>query len=309
MATTYSLELTALHDSALKPATVPHVLSFDVEEYFHVESAARCARPETWPQWPKRLAASVDLILQQLADANVIATFFVLGWVAVHEPDIVRRLAKAGHEIASHGMTHRRLHLMTPVEFRRELLDSRQLLEDLTGRAVLGYRAPTFSLTHATAWALPVLAESGYRYDSSIFPIHHDRYGVPEAPPDAHLAIGPAGAAMLELPPLTVRAAGLNWPVGGGGYFRLLPGWLVRSALRHATAGGRCAMLYLHPWELDPAQPEMPLSFLRRWRHRVNLAGTSPKLQALLKNFAFGPASAHVHALSARELPRFQYGV
>jgi len=164
------------------------------------------------------------------------ATFFVLGHVAQRQGDMVRRIAAAGHEIASHGMTHTMLGRLSSDEFRRELRDSRRLLEDLAGRAVVGYRAPTFSITHQTAWALDVLAEEGFRYDSSIFPIRHDRYGIPDAPRWIHRARGPKGGEIVELPPLTMHLPGVNLPAGGGGYFRLLPYWVTAAAVRKAQA-------------------------------------------------------------------------
>ena len=265
-----------------------HMLSFDVEEYFQVEAAAiGGVGPEQWDSFQKRLAPCVDRILQLLSDYGASATFFILGWVAQHEGDVVRRIAGAGHEIASHGMSHSMLHRLTPERFRDELLQSRKLLEDISGRPVVGYRAPTFSITHQTAWAIDVLAETGYRYDSSIFPVRHDRYGVPDAPRFIHHAIGPGGGKVLEIPPLTLRAMRMNWPVGGGGYLRLLPVSLVVHALNKAQKTGRPGMIYLHPWELDPGQPILPMGRFTRWRHRVNLRKTDAKLRRLLQKFKF----------------------
>ena len=179
--------------SAPNGSKATHLLSIDVEEYFHVQAAAEGGMSSReWASWPRRLGPCVERILQLLANHETKATFFVLGWVAQDQPEIVRRIASCGHEIASHGMTHTMIGRLGPGEFRRELLVSRKLLEDLSGGAVIGFRAPTFSITHRTAWALDALVEAGYRYDSSVFPVHHDRYGVPEAPRWAHLAVGPA---------------------------------------------------------------------------------------------------------------------
>ena len=288
---------------------VVHLLSFDVEEYFQVEAAARSGvRREDWQGFATRLGPSVDRVLQALAEHQASATFFVLGWVAQHEPDVVRRIAAAGHEIASHGMEHRMLQRLAPDEFRQDLLDSRSMLEDLSGQPVIGYRAPTFSITHETAWALDVLAETGYRYDSSVFPIHHDRYGVPDAPRGIHRAIGPAGEGLLEIPPLTLRFAGTNWPVGGGGYLRLLPVRVLGRALKKAARQGRPGMIYLHPWELDPGQPVLPMPRLTRFRHRVGLRRTESKLRWLLRRFRFTGIGRHLDSLLAQADGAYHYG-
>jgi polysaccharide deacetylase family protein (PEP-CTERM system associated) len=286
-----------------------HFLSFDVEEYFQVEGAARCGvGPQDWPNYANRLPPAVDRILQALDDHRTSATFFVLGWVAEHEPDVVRRIAAAGHEVASHGMTHQMLQHLAPDPFRRELLDSRRILEDLTGRPVVGYRAPTFSITHETAWALDVLAETGYRYDSSVFPVRHDRYGVPGAPRVVHRATGPGGGSVLEIPPLTLRLAWTNWPVGGGGYLRLLPVRAVAWALRAAERRRQPGMLYLHPWELDPEQPILPMPSLSCWRHRVGLAKTEAKLRWLLGRFRFCAVADRLDAISDPVRETYAYG-
>jgi len=288
---------------------VVHLLSFDVEEYFQVEAAARSGvRREDWQGFAARLGPSVDRVLQALADHQASATFFVLGWVAQQEPEVVRRIADAGHEIASHGMEHRMLQRLTPDEFRQDLLDSRRMLEDLSGQPVIGYRAPTFSITHDTAWALDVLAETGFQYDSSVFPIHHDRYGVPGAPTDIHRAIGPAGGGLLEIPPLTLRFAGTNWPVGGGGYLRLLPVRVVGRALTRAARRQRPGLLYLHPWELDPGQPALPMPRLTRFRHRVGLRRTESKLRRLLRRFRFTSIGRHLDSLLAQADGAYHYG-
>lgn len=265
-----------------------HLLSFDVEEYFQVESAARGGvGPEQWDSYPLRLDRCIDGILQLLAEHNAKATFFVLGWVARREGPIVRRIASQGHEIASHGMSHRMLHHLQPAEFLQELHDSRRILQDLTSQPVWGFRAPTFSITTRTLWALDCLAQAGYRYDSSIFPVRHDRYGIPDAPRFAHLAKGPAGGEILEIPPLTLRLLGQNLPVGGGGYLRLLPVHILGLALRSAQRANHYGMIYLHPWEFDPLQPSLPMSFASRLRHRVNLHRTHKKLRWLLERFSF----------------------
>jgi len=290
-------------------AVETHLLSVDVEEYFQVEAAARAGLDSSrWPDMPRRLAAPVDRLLDLLAARGVRATFFILGWVARADPNLVRRIAAAGHEVASHGMTHRMLNDLAPDAFRAELAESRQRLEDLAGRPVRGFRAPTFSITHRTAWGLDALAEAGYVYDSSIFPVHHDRYGVPEAPVGVHRAVGPGGAGLLEIPPLTLRALGANWPAAGGGYLRLLPVRVIGHALRAAARDGRTGMIYLHPWELDPDQPVLPMSRLARFRHRVGLARTEAKLRWLLDRFRFTSVADRLDALLRPPLPSFTYG-
>ncbi|MFA5866175.1 MAG: XrtA system polysaccharide deacetylase [Phycisphaerae bacterium] len=280
------------------PKETFHLLSFDVEEYFQIEAASTRITPADWPTWKKRLSPCIDRILELLDRYKASATFFVLGWIARHEPDLIRRIIAAGHEIASHGMTHRMINRMTPQEFRAELTESRKILEDLSGQSIRGFRAPTFSITRQSAWALDILAETGFSYDSSIFPIRHDRYGIPDAPRFAYLASGPGGGTILEIPPLTFRALGINWPVGGGGYLRLLPARAAVLGLKQARRQGHVAMLYLHPWELDADQPTLPLSGLAQWRHRVGLKHTGKKLDFLLKRFKFTSVQSVLPRLS-----------
>jgi len=284
-----------------------HILSFDVEEYFQVEAAGRIDRAD-WPSIGKRLPGCIDRIVAMLAEHGSSATFFVLGWVARHEPQVVKRIAQAGHEIASHGMDHKMVHLLSRDELRRDLADSRSILQDLTGGRVVGYRAPTFSVTHNTGWAIDARVEAGFEYDCSVFPIHHDRYGVPGAPPRPHLAVGPGGGRILEIPPLTVRRLGINWPVGGGGYFRLLPRWVIARAIEGAARRGRRAMVYLHPWELDPGQPLLDMTPMARCRHRVNLTRTDGKLRLLLERFRFTSVIACIDALRSAAAEAFYYG-
>ena len=287
---------------------VRHMLSFDVEEYFHAEAVAVGGLPrERWGEMPCRLAESMDEILTLLAERKTTATFFILGWVARHEESVVRRIAAAGHEIASHGMSHAMLTRLEPAELAAELSDSKALLEDLGGRPVLGFRAPTFSVMHRTAWALDVLVQCGYEYDSSIFPIRHDRYGVPEAPAKPHWGIGPGGGRILELPLLTLRVPGNNLPVGGGGYLRLFPTWLVAQGLRRAEKHGHGGMVYLHPWEFDPGHPVMAMGRVSRWRHRVNLHKTHRKLRRLMEQFPFTDIRSQLPHLR-ETTTMFQYG-
>jgi polysaccharide deacetylase family protein (PEP-CTERM system associated) len=294
--------------SASRVRSSSHVLSFDVEEYFHVEAAAASVRPEDWPGMESRLAPAVDRVLELLAEHDASATFFILGWLARRQGGLVARIAKAGHEIASHGMSHRMVQCLQPEEFRSELSDSRKLLEDLCSSPVVGYRAPTFSLTHETAWAIDALAEAGYEYDSSVFPVRHDRYGVPNAPRWAHWAVGPAGGKVLEIPPLTLRVLGMNLPVGGGGYLRFFPIRLLGRGLSVARRAGKVAVVYLHPWELDPHQPILPMGRFARWRHRVGLGRTESKLRWLLKRHPFTDFRRCMHTLRSSADEHFTYG-
>jgi len=290
-------------------AEVDHVLSFDVEEYFQVEAAAAHVSRADWPNYPSRVERSVDLILDTLAAAQASATFFVLGAVARTHASAIKRIAEAGHEIASHGMSHRMLTRMTPAELSAELRDSRAMLEDLCGTAVRGFRAPTFSITQRTgSWAIDLLAECEYAYDSSIFPVRHDRYGIPDAPRWAHWAVGPGGGRVLEIPPLTARRLGMNLPLGGGGYLRLLPAWMISRALRSATRRRQVSVIYLHPWEFDPAQPVLPMSRASRWRHRVNLGRTAGKLHRLLAAHRFGSFRELLDRLKQSASAEYRFG-
>lgn len=265
------------------------VLSFDVEEHDRIEAAAGLAvSPALKAHYRVRLGDSTRWLLEALARAETTATFFVVGQVARHDPGLVREIAAAGHEVASHGWDHRRVLAMTPDEFRADIRQSKAALEDAIDTAVVGYRAPTFSIVTRTAWALDVLAESGMEYDSSIYPVRHDRYGVPAAPRAPFIAHGER-ETILELPPATLRIRGVNLPMGGGGYFRLFPLWLMKRALRQTAADCRPAVatLYFHPWEFDPDQDRLPLRRLSRFRTYVGLTRTRGRLRNLLSCYRF----------------------
>lgn len=299
-----------LENNGSPPADGPkHLLSFDVEEYFQVEAASSSGiNKDMWGQFRHRLGAAVDKVLWLLDEHNVKATFFVLGWVAQHQKDLIKAIAGQGHELASHGMSHDMLNRLTPEQFASELSDSKAILEDIAGKPVLGYRAPTFSITHQTAWAIDILAAKGYRYDSSIFPVRHDRYGVPEAPVGLHKAQGPCGSEILEIPPLTCSIFGQNIPAAGGGYLRLFPVRFIGHALKRAQREGRPGMIYLHPWEFDPGQPVMrEMGKVTRWRHRVNLHRTADKLSWLMKRFEFTPVETQLDSFDSLSLPTFKY--
>jgi polysaccharide deacetylase family protein (PEP-CTERM system associated) len=258
-------------------------LTIDVEDYFHIEATHGRISPEQWDRWPLRVERNVDLLLELLDRHGVRGTFFILGWVAHKVPGLARRVADAGHEIASHGSNHQRLHRMTPESFRQDLCASRDVLQQQTGKTVRGYRAPTFSIVRQTAWAIDVLAQAGFDYDASIFGVRHPWYGVPEAPDwPFFVQSSPAGATMLEVPALTWRLGRRRLAVAGGGYFRLLPLWFMNQGLRQAAEQGRPAILYFHPWEFDPGLPKMPLSLTGRLRTYTGLRRAAARLSRVL---------------------------
>lgn len=261
-------------------------VSIDVEEYFQIEAAHAAVGSGRWGDWPSRVQRNMDLLLELFDRTGCRATFFFLGSVAKQHPALARRCVELGHEVASHGSMHDRLHRLTPQTMLRDVTDSKQLLEDQTGCAVLGYRAPTWSLTRQTSWAVDVLAEAGMKYDASVFPVRHPMYGVPDAPDRPYLVQGTTdGAQLLELPPLTWRIAGRNLAVAGGGYFRLLPLSLMLRGLKQADAEQRPAILYFHPWEFDPDMPKMPLSTTGRLRTYIGLKSAASRLERVIRTF------------------------
>jgi polysaccharide deacetylase family protein (PEP-CTERM system associated) len=268
-----------------------NALTFDVEEYFHAEAFARVLRPEEWPTLESRVTRSTERLLDILDRERVRATFFVLGWVAERHPALVREIASLGHEIACHGYGHRMIQHLSRPEFERDVTRAKRALEDAVGRPVLGYRAPTFSIMRTTLWSLDVLVEAGFRYDSSIFPVVHDRYGIPDAPRFPHRLKTPSGGEITEFPMSTVTLLGRRLPVAGGGYFRLFPYRVTRRALARINGERQPAMVYLHPWEIDPDQPRLPVGPLTRFRHLVNVGKTESRLRRLIAELSFAPAS------------------
>ncbi len=272
-----------------KARTLPMVLSFDVEEHHRIEAAAGLqVDPGLQETYARRMGHSTAWILEQLASRGIHGTFFIVGQVTQTDPDLVRSICGAGHEVASHGWDHRRIHVMSPESFKEDIRTSKDALEQVCGTAVVGYRAPTFSMVRQTAWALDILAEVGMAYDSSIYPVHHDRYGIPDAPRCPFLAQG-LEREILELPPATLRIGGLNVPIGGGGYFRLLPFPLMKLALSLSRSDPRCGatVLYFHPWEFDPDQPQLPLHALSRFRTYVGTRRTRDRFARLLSGYSF----------------------
>jgi polysaccharide deacetylase family protein (PEP-CTERM system associated) len=268
-----------------------NALTFDVADYFHAEAFAGVLGPEEWPTLESRVTRSTERLLDILDRERVRATFFVLGWVAERHPGLVREIASLGHEIACHGYGHRMIQHLSRPDFERDVTRAKQALEDAIGRPVLGYRAPTFSIMRATLWSLDVLVEAGFRYDSSIFPVVHDRYGIPDAPRFPHRLKAPSGAEITEFPMSTVTLLGRRLPVAGGGYFRLFPYRVTRRAIARINGERQPAMVYLHPWEIDPDQPRIPVGPLTRFRHLVNVGKTESRLRRLLAELSFAPAA------------------
>ena len=274
-----------------------NAFTVDVEDYFHVSAFEALFPRERWGEVPSRIDGGVRAILDIAAEAGVTGTFYVLGWLARRRPDLVRAIADAGHELGCHSQEHRLVYSMTPESFRSDLKQALSAIRDASGGECILYRAPSYSITPASLWALEILAEEGIRIDSSIYPIKHDRYGMAAAPlgPFRPLRHHPQ---FVEFPPSAVRFFGANVPCAGGGYLRAFPLTLTRAAIRRINGmEGRAALVYVHPWELDPDQPKVPAGVLRNLRHRLNLRRTSARLRSLLHDFTFAPLSAVVAAL------------
>ena len=271
--------------------SIPNALTVDVEDYFHVSALAKSVHPDSWASRESRVERNTHRLLDLFEQVDVRATFFVLGWVAERHRQLVRDIADRGHEVACHGYSHRLVYDQSPEEFREETLRSKRLLEDVIGSSVLGYRAASYSIVRRSLWALDTLAELGFSYDSSIFPVRHDRYGIPDAERAPHRLQTPGGHSIVEWPLSTARVAGIGLPVSGGGYFRLLPYWLTRWGLESINRRERRPFVfYLHPWEIDPGQPRVPASWLSRFRHYTNLEKCEERLRRLLGEFSFGTA-------------------
>jgi polysaccharide deacetylase family protein (PEP-CTERM system associated) len=266
-----------------------NAMTVDVEDYFHVSVFDGVIPRQRWDSFESRVAANTERLLAIFDDAGIRATFFILGWVAERFPGLVQRIAGAGHEIASHGYAHRLVYDQTPVSFREDLRRGKGTLEQAIGSRVLGFRAPSYSITPRSLWAFDALIEEGFVYDASIFPIRHDRYGIPDSPRHAFVLRRRSGS-ILECPASTVRVGPINLPIAGGGYFRILPYAWTRWGIRRLNQeDGRAAVFYLHPWEIDPLQPRLPARRLGRFRHYRNLDKTEVRLRSLLRDFRFGP--------------------
>lgn len=266
---------------------VVNAMSVDVEDYFQVSAFEQAVDRSEWATRESRVCRNTERLLDIFDEYGVTGTFFVLGWVAEHHSALVRDIASRGHEIASHGYGHRLVYSQTPEAFRDDVRNAKRLLEDACGRAVVGYRAPSFSITDRSLWALDVLIEEGYHYDASIFPIRHDRYGIPNSPRQPYLLSRTSGV-LAEVPGSTVRLGSTNLPVAGGGYFRILPYWWTRWGIaRLNTVERQPAVFYLHPWEIDPEQPRIHAGAVSRFRHYRNLHKTEQRLRTLLGDFRF----------------------
>ena len=297
----------------MKPPTAdpPVVLSFDVEEHYRIEAAHGLNVPAALAaDHAERMERTTRVLLDKLAAAGVRATFYVVGEIARDRPGLVRAIAAAGHEVASHSQKHLRIHRMGRAEFAADCRESKRALEDAAGAGVTGYRAPTFSVTAATDWAIDELAAAGFAYDSSVFPVRHDRYGSPGAPRGPFLA-GGRHAELLELPPATWRAGGANLPTAGGGYFRLFPLPVICAGVDQLARVGLPAVLYFHPWEFDSGHPRLPLSRRSRWRTYVGVAKTEARLDRLIARYAgrFRTAAEVAEGVERADLPRYRLGV
>lgn len=273
-----------------------HHFTTDVEEYFQVRALEGVMARSRWGSMESRITREVERLLDLLAPARASGTFFVLGWVAQRHPGLVLAIRQAGHEIASHGWDHRSVTQQPPQAFRQSVRRSKAILEDLTGEPVLGFRAPNFSIIAGSEWALDILIEEGYRYDSSLFPVRRRGYGYANGRRDPHWVLRPAGR-LAEIPPATLRCFRMNLPAAGGAYFRLLPYEVVRAALRDCERRGVPGTFYIHPWELDADQPRLAVPFLTRLRHYGGLRRTSDRLRRLLAEFRFRSISETVATL------------
>lgn len=270
-------------------ASVLNAFSVDVEDYFQVAALASAISRESWSTREYRVEANTDVILQLCEERKVHGTFFILGWVAEKSPQLVRRIASAGHEVACHGFSHQLIYRQTQKVFREETLRAKHFLEEVIAKPVIGYRAASFSITRESLWALDVLIDAGFEYDSSVFPIRHDRYGMPGASPEPGHVIAPSKRTLVEFPMSAAKFFGMQVPVSGGGYFRILPYWVTHAGLKQINEkAGRPFTFYLHPWEVDPEQPRVKVGALSRFRHYTNLNRCEARLRRVLGDFRFG---------------------
>jgi polysaccharide deacetylase family protein (PEP-CTERM system associated) len=270
--------------------SLTNAFTIDVEDYFQVEALSRVISRDRWPEMEYRCEHNVRRLLALLDEKKVRGTFFILGWIAERSPELIREIAAAGHEIGCHGMSHRLIYTQSRAQFRDETRRSKQLLEDLVGKSVRGYRAASFSIVKRSLWALDELIDAGFEYDSSVFPVRHDNYGIPDAPLAPFAITAPSGRRLVEFPMSVARWGALRLPVSGGGYFRIFPYWLTRSSLtRINQREQRPFVFYLHPWEIDADQPRVNAGWKSRLRHYTNLARCEDRLRLLLSEFQFAP--------------------
>ena len=268
--------------------TIVNAFSVDVEDYFQVAAFDDRVARSQWDDFPPRVEANTQRLLELFGQCQVKVTLFVLGWVAERFPELIREIHREGHELAIHGYDHRSVTDLSPTEFRQQIRSTKRLVEDLSGAEVVGFRAPNYSIVNETLWALDILLEEGFRYDSSIFPIHHDRYGIPSGPRFSFVARRGDGRELVEFPVSTVRVAGVNLPFVGGGYLRHFPMWFVRWGLRRINLKeDQPAVVYIHPWEIDADQPRIPAKLSVRIRHYRNLDKAEDRLRSLFGEFQF----------------------
>ena len=286
----------------------PHFFTVDVEEYFQVKALESAVAPDDWLNQPTRVGRSVDILLATLARHNARGTFFVLGWLAKHRPEVIKAIASAGHEVASHGFGHQPVTALNPDQFREDVRSSKRILEDLIGQSVLGYRAPNFSIVPGCEWAFDVLIEEDYSYDSSLFPVRRRGYGYPTSPRKPYVMHRPAGA-LAEFPLATTSFLRLAVPAAGGAYLRQFPLAVIRRAFRESAGRGESATFYIHPWEVDPEQPRFPVSAFNRVRHYRGLGTALSRIEALLAEFRFDCISSFLPATATRSAPLETAGV
>jgi polysaccharide deacetylase family protein (PEP-CTERM system associated) len=292
---------------------IVNAMTVDVEDYFHASAFDRIVSRASWGERESRVVRNTELLLECFERAGVQATFFILGWVAERCPELVRDITASGHEIASHGFHHQLIYTLTIDQFREDVRRAKATIEDASGVSVCGYRAPSFSIVEPSLWALDVLIEEGYRYDASIFPIRHDRYGIPDSPRHSHVInrdrrkqarAGLSGTrSIVEVPAGTVRIGDRNWPIAGGGYFRLLPYAWTHWGMTRANREGQPVVFYIHPWEIDPDQPRMPVGRVAGWRHYNGLGKTLDRLERLMNEFAFSTVAETLTAQPVAGLP------
>ena len=283
-----------------------NVVSVDVEDYFHAETFSSVVDRARWDGYASRVEVNTRRLLELLGSLNVHGTFFVLGWVADRFPGLVRDIAAGGHELACHSYWHRLIYKLEPAEFREDTRRAKDVIEQVAGQPVYGYRAPTYSIIDRSIWALEVLAELGFQYDSSIYPIRHDRYGMPGAPRVPFRFQTPSGP-MTEFPITTFQLAGHNMPVGGGGYLRLLPQFYTHLGLRRVQKEGVPIVVYIHPWEVDPEQPTLPVSLSSRLRHYTNLSRTFDRFQRVLQEGSYTSFRESKLADSAKDFDFYEW--
>jgi polysaccharide deacetylase family protein (PEP-CTERM system associated) len=269
------------------PGAIVNAMTVDVEDYFHVSAFDSVVSRARWETFESRVSRNTDRLLELFDRAGVRSTFFVLGWVAARFPTLVRRIADLGHEVASHGYNHQLVYMLTPRQFREDVRAARAAIEDAAGMSVVGFRAPSYSVIESSLWTIDVLIEEGFVYDSSIFPIHHDRYGIPDSPRHPYVLRRACGS-LLEVPGSTVRLGRVNLPIGGGGYFRQFPyGWTKWGIERVNRVEQKPVTFYTHPWEIDPDQPRIAVGAATRVRHYRGLDRTAQRLARLLADFRF----------------------